>query len=316
MQQSSGDLGGFKLPKINFNWSPAPAPPPAPPPEYDASALFTAPTAADIATAQNAVNAVLPPEQKTQSQLYHENPSAYLPPSRVVGGKFLAKAGCEDDFKEVKLKCMETNGCIGFGQYKEADTTKNVFGMKFTVPGAKCWDLLQASTTATPSKYNKAQIRNYVVPDSGFAFLERWGRSSSDDAEDRDAVRQACWERFDCIGYGQKSDRVWDLLKYGDTHFNTVYERGIWRKYVNPAPGFKSVDAGHIDTASLESFEEALDAKCQTDWKCLGYDYYFKFSSSFPPKLTFRKKLLYPGGKTPNDRWALKYEHYYGVVVD
>ena len=314
-QSSSGDLGRFKLPKppkFNF-WSPPkpPAPPPAPPPEYDASALFTAPTAADIATAQNAVNAVLPPEQKTQSQLYHENPSAYVPPSRVVGGKFLAEAGyCGDDFKQVKLKCMKTNGCIGFGAYK---TTKKVFFMKFTV---KCWDLLQASTTATPSKYDQAQIRNYVVPDAGFAFLERWGRSSSDNSEDRDAVRQACWERFDCIGYGQKPDRVWDLLKYGDTHTNTVYERGIWRKYVNPAPGFQSVDAGNINTASFESFEEALDAKCQTDWKCLGYDYYFRFSSSFPPKLTVRKKLLYPGGKTPNDRWALKYEHYYGVVVD
>jgi hypothetical protein len=310
-QSSSGDLGGFsfKLPKF---WSPAPAPPPAPPPEYDASALFTAPTAADIATAQNAVNAVLPPEQKTQSQLYHENPSAYVPPSRVVGGKFLASAGiCGDDFKQVKLKCMETNGCIGFGSYKE---TIKKFGMTFGT--VNCWDLLQASTTATPSKYNQAQIRNYVVPDSGFTFLEKWGQSGSDDAEDRDAVREACWKRFDCIGYGQKSNRVWDLLTYGDTHTNTVYARGIWRKYVNPAPGFKSVDPGDVDVTSFESFEEALDAKCQTDWKCLGYDYYFKFSSSFPPKLTMRKKLLYPGEKTPNDRWALKYEHYYGVVVD
>lgn len=307
-QSSSGDLGGFWS-KIR-NWgTPPPAPPPAPPPEYDASALFTAPTAADIATAQNAVNAVLPPEQKTQSQLYHENPSAYVPPSRVVGGKKLASTGiCEDDFKKVKLKCMETNGCIGFGQYKE---TAKYFGFSFTV---KCWDLLQASTTATPTKYNKAQIRNYVVPDSGFAFLETWGQSSSDDAEDRDAVREACWKRFDCIGYGQKSNRVWDLLTYGDTHTNTVYQRGIWRKYVNPAAGFESVDAGDINTSNFESFEEALDAKCQTDWKCLGYDYYFKFS--WPGGLTIRKKLLYPGGKSPKDRWALKYEHYYGVVID
>ena len=311
MQQSSGDLGGFKLPKIKFKGSPAPAPAPAPPPEYDASALFTAPTAADIAAAQNAVNAVLPPEQKTQSQLYHENPNTYVPPSRVVGGKFLAAAGCEDDFKQVKLKCMETNGCIGFGQYK---TTKKIFGV--TLYTVQCWDLLQASTSATQSKYNRAQIRNYVLPDSGFAFLEKWGQSSSDDAEDRDAVREACWKRFDCIGYGQKSDRVWDLLTYGDTHTNTVYDRGIWKKYVNPAPGFKSVDPGNLDTKSFESFEEALDAKCQTDWKCLGYDYYFKFSSSFPPKLTMRKNLLYPGGKTPEDRWVLKYEHYYGVVVE
>lgn len=101
---------------------------------------------------------------------------------------------------------------------------------------------------------------------------------------------------------------------YGDTHTNTVYQRGIWRKYVNPAAGFESVDAGDIDTSNFESFEEALDAKCQTDWKCLGYDYYFKFS--WPGGLKFRKKLLYPGGKSPKDTWALKYEHYYGVVVD
>ena len=141
-----------------------------------------------------------------------------------------------------------------------------------------CWDLLQPSTSAIPSKYTKAQIRNFVVPDYGFAFLRTWGRSSSDDAEDRDAVRQACWKDFECVGYGQKSDRNWDLLKYGDTKTNTVYTKGIWRKYVSPAPGYKLVTTSN-NADGYDTLEEALDAKCQADWKCLGFDFSFKFSN-------------------------------------
>jgi hypothetical protein len=101
------------------------------------------------------------------------------------------------------------------------------------------------------------------------------------------------------------------LLKYGDTKTNTAYTRGIWRKYVSPVPGYKPVNAGSLNLVNFDSFEEALDAKCQTDWRCLGFDFYFKFSGL---SLKWRAKLLYPGGKSPEDDWAFKYEHFYGVA--
>jgi hypothetical protein len=305
-----GRLGGLglKMKKLKKSLKKATSPPPpAAPPQYDASALFKDATSAEKAAAVAAVNAALPDNQKTQAVIYRDNPSAYVPPSRVTGGKFLAEVGCgiwlgamSGDFKKAKLLCMETNNCIGFAQYKKSSWPFD----------KSCWDLLQPSTSAIPSKYTKAQIRNFVVPDYGFAFLKRWGRSTSDDAEDRDAVREACWKDFECVGYGQKSDRNWDLLKYGDTKTNTVYTKGIWRKYVSPAPGYKlvttSVNAGDYDT-----LEEALDAKCQTDWKCLGFDFSFKVTGT---GISLKKKLLYPGGKSPEDDWRFKYEHYYGVT--
>jgi hypothetical protein len=285
-------------------------------PQYDASALFTEPTAAEIATARAAVDAPLPDNQKTQAIIYHDNPSAYVPPSRVTGGKFLAHAGCSVDFKDAKTLCMETNNCVGFGQYKGPALPLKMFGKVVGhLPGAECWDLLQPSTSAIDTKYSLAQIRNFIVPEYGFAFLKTWGRSASDDAEDREAVRDACWKDFDCVGYGQKSNRDWDLLKYGDTQTNTVYAKGIWRKYVNPLPGYKLVDAVNIiHPDNSESLEEALDAKCQTDWKCLGFDFSFRFRSAFPPRLEMKAKLLYPGGKSPSDDWRLKYQHFYGVT--
>ena len=302
-----GRLGFGKAVKKMF--SPPAAPPP--PPQYDASALFTEPTAAEIKAAGAAVDAPLPDDQKTQAMIYRDNPSAYVPPSRVTGGKFLAHAGCSTDFKDAKLLCMETNNCIGFGQYQQPDKTVNIFGNSVTVPGSTCWDLLQPSTSATDSKYKLAQIRNFVIPDYGFAYLRTWGRSTSDDAEDREAVRRACWRDFACVGYGQKSNRDWDLLKYGDTKTNIAYTKGIWRKYVSPVPGYTLVNAANIDLQSVDAMEEALDGKCQTDWKCLGFDFIFKFSGL---KLTRRAKLLYPGGKAPSDDWRFKYQHFYGVA--
>jgi len=273
-------------------------------PQYDASPLFTAATAAEKSAAAAAVNAVLPANQKTQAMIYRENPSAYVPPSRVTGGRFLAAAGCSSDFKDAKLLCMETNNCIGFAQYEKS---VNRFFR------TSCWDLLQPSTSAIPSKYSKAQIRNFIVPDYGFAFLRTWDQSSSDDAEDRDAVRQACWKDFECVGYGQKSDRSWDLLKYGETKTNKYYTKGIWRKYVSPAPGYKLVTTSS-NADDHDTLEEALDAKCQADWKCLGFDFSFKFSKGPPPRFTIKSKLLYPGSKSPEDDWRFKYEHFYGVT--
>ena len=130
----------------------------------------------------------------------------------------------------------------------------------------------------------------------------------SDAAEDRDAVRQACWKDFECVGYGQTSDRKWDLLKYGETKTNKDYTKGIWRKYVSPAPGYKLVTTSN-NADGYDTLEEALDAKCQADWKCLGFDFSFKWTGT-----GIKKKLLYPGGKSPEDDWRFKYEHFYGVT--
>jgi hypothetical protein len=100
------------------------------------------------------------------------------------------------------------------------------------------------------------------------------------------------------------------LLKYGETKTNVVYTKGIWRKYVSPAPGYKLVTTSS-NADGYDTLEEALDAKCQADWKCLGFDFSFKVSKG---RFTIKSKLLYPGSKSPEDDWRFKYEHFYGVT--
>ena len=220
----------------------------------------------------------------------------------------MAEVGCVSGCVRAISK---TPNCYAWRQ-TTASVSHSTKRARWSLLSKSCWDLLQPSTSAIPSKYTKAQIRNFVVPDYGFAVLRRWGRSTSDDAEDRDAVREACWKDFECVGYGQKSDRTWDLLKYGDTKTNDRVHEGNLEKVRQSGPRLQARD-------HFESTPKVITTPWKRRWtrsvKQIG-----NASVSISPsrsrelEISLKKKLLYPGGKSPEDDWRFKYEHYYGVT--